>query len=143
MTLRILDTDHVSLFHRRHPLVVQQMGEFSTDELAVAVITVEEQMRGRLAAIKQSPHVAQQISNYQRLIETVEYFNTIAILPYDLTASARYIDLLAQKIRVGRQDLKIAAIVIAQNAILVTRNQRDFAQIPGLQWEDWTVAPNQ
>ncbi len=54
MTLRILDTDHVSLFQRRHPLVVQRMEEFSNAELAVTVITIEEQMRGRLTAIKQS-----------------------------------------------------------------------------------------
>lgn len=40
--------------------------------------------------------------------------------------------------RAGTQDLKIAAIVLSVNGILVTRNQRDFARIPGLVIEDWT-----
>lgn len=49
---------------------------------------------------------------------------------------------MLHKIRIGTQDLRIAAIVISQNAILVTRNQRDFSRIPGLQFEDWTIDPD-
>lgn len=36
-------------------------------------------------------------------------------------------------------DLKIAAIAIANNAILLTRNLKDFGQIEELQAEDWTI----
>jgi hypothetical protein len=43
-----------------------------------------------------------------------------------------------QKIRIGTQDLRIASIVLAVNGTLVTRNQRDFAQVPELTLEDWT-----
>jgi hypothetical protein len=35
-------------------------------------VTITEQMSGRLTAIKQSANFAQQISNYQRLIEAME-----------------------------------------------------------------------
>jgi tRNA(fMet)-specific endonuclease VapC len=36
-------------------------------------------------------------------------------------------------------DLKIAAIVLAQGATLLTRNLRDFQKVPGLKVEDWTA----
>ncbi|MGB6298310.1 MAG: type II toxin-antitoxin system VapC family toxin [Rivularia sp. (in: cyanobacteria)] len=48
--------------------------------------------------------------------------------------------MLRQKIRIGTQDLRIASIVISNDAILVTRNQFDFSRVPDLQFEDWTVA---
>jgi tRNA(fMet)-specific endonuclease VapC len=43
-----------------------------------------------------------------------------------------------QKLRVGTNDLAIAAITLAARGILVTRNTVDFQRIPGLVLEDWT-----
>ncbi len=37
-------------------------------------------------------------------------------------------------------DLKIAAIVLANDSMLLSRNLSDFRKIPGLKVEDWTVA---
>jgi tRNA(fMet)-specific endonuclease VapC len=37
-------------------------------------------------------------------------------------------------------DLKIAAIAIANNATLLTRNMSDFSQIKELSAEDWTIS---
>jgi predicted nucleic acid-binding protein len=36
-------------------------------------------------------------------------------------------------------DLKIAAIVLAQQATLLSPNLSDFRKVPGLQLEDWTA----
>jgi hypothetical protein len=36
-------------------------------------------------------------------------------------------------------DLKIAAIAIAKQALLLTRNTKDFGQIQNLAIEDWTI----
>ncbi|MBU7582734.1 MAG: hypothetical protein KAF91_07460 [Nostoc sp. TH1S01] len=44
-----------------------------------------------------------------------------------------------QKINIGTQDLRIAAIALANNAIVVTRNHKDFSKIPDLSLEDWTI----
>ncbi|MBD2773297.1 type II toxin-antitoxin system VapC family toxin [Iningainema tapete] len=76
---------------------------------------------------------------YTQLQETLEDFKTINVLEFNPNAANCYTKLLKQKIRIGTQDLRIAAIVTSLNGILVTRNQRDFLPVPGLHFEDWTI----
>jgi tRNA(fMet)-specific endonuclease VapC len=56
-----------------------------------------------------------------------------------IKAATLYEKLLSQKLRIGTQDLRIASIVLSQNAVLLTRNSQDFSHVPGLQLDDWTV----
>lgn len=60
-------------------------------------------------------------------------------LDFDQEAYSCYAELLRQRTGVGTQDLRIAAIAISKNAILITCDRRDFERIPGLVFEDWTV----
>ncbi|MCT7966728.1 type II toxin-antitoxin system VapC family toxin [Laspinema sp. D1] len=143
MTLWILDTDCVSLFQQSHPWLKQRINQINPQELAVTVITVEEQMRGWLKAIRANSQKERIIWAYQGLRQTVEYFNQVTLLDFDLPALTQYQGLIQQQglRRIGTQDLKIGAIALSRNAVLVTRNRRHFEQIPGLLWEDWTIAP--
>jgi len=68
-------------------------------------------------------------------------FKNLNILKFDQNAFTIYTEFHRQRIRIGTQDLRIAAIVLANNAILVTGNYRDFSQVPGLVQEDWTIQP--
>jgi tRNA(fMet)-specific endonuclease VapC len=61
-------------------------------------------------------------------------------LPFDQTAYCHYDLFRSQQLRVGSQDLRIAAIVMANDGILVTRNRRDFEKVPNLSITDWTIA---
>ena len=54
------------------------------------------------------------------------------------SAIDRYEDLRKQKLNIGKMDLRIAAIVLQHDAILVTRNTQDFCRIPGLLLENWS-----
>lgn len=42
-------------------------------------------------------------------------------------------------IRIGTQDLRIASISLVHKAIVVTRNRKDFDQVPNLIIEDWSL----
>lgn len=35
------------------------------------------------------------------------------------------------------KDIRIASIALTQNAIVVTRNEKDFSQVPNLRIENW------
>lgn len=76
---------------------------------------------------------------YQGLHNVSEFFNTLNVLDFDKNANNCYLELVKQKVRIGTKDLRIAAITLSQNAILVTRNRRDFEKVPGLKFEDWSI----
>ena len=60
-------------------------------------------------------------------------------LPFDLSAAAIFDQLRPLKVRIGANDLSIAAITLAVKGVPVTRNARDFQQVPDLTFEDWTT----
>ncbi len=96
-------------------------------------------MRGWLNLIRQSSQPERVVMAYGRLKTTVQYFTEVRLLDFDLAAQAQYTTLRQLKLRIGSQDLKIAAIALSQGGVIVTRNRRDFEQVPGLLVEDWTL----
>lgn len=134
----ILDSDHISLFQRRDAAVSGRVLATPAVELATTVITVEEQLRGRMAQVRRARSDAEIVRAYHNLLVTFHYFQTIAIMAFDEEAQAIFNRLRAQRLRVGTLDLRIAAITLSQNAALVTRNRQDFDRIPSLQIEDWS-----
>jgi tRNA(fMet)-specific endonuclease VapC len=139
MTLWILDTDHVSLFQTGHPLVTQRVQSTDPNAIAMTIITVEEQMYGRLNRIRRAKSIEDLRLAYFSLNRTLVYFQSICVLDFDSSAADSYQSIISQKIRVGTQDLKIASISLSRNAVIVTRNFRDFSKVPGLQIEDWSI----
>jgi len=124
-------------------MMVQRV-EVNAENLAVTIVTVEEVIRGRFNVIRQASEPSQAdklVLAYTRLWDTLDDFKNLNILKFDQNAFTIYTEFRRQKIRIGTQDLRIAAIVLANNAILVTRNNQDFSQVPDLVQEDWTIQP--
>jgi tRNA(fMet)-specific endonuclease VapC len=65
-------------------------------------------------------------------------FQDINVLPFDAAAAEQFADLRSRPLRIGSQDLKIAATALRFQTVLVSRNRRDFARVPGLALADWT-----
>ncbi len=140
MTLWILDTDHVSLLQRGHPAVVSKVATINPDNIAVTVVTILEQMYGRLDVIKRAKSKEELVTAYAYLRKTFSRLCQANILDFDEAAFDTYNELLKQKIRIGTQDLRIRAIALCANGTLVTRNRRDFEKIPNLKIVDWSTS---
>src|SRR4028119_1929361 len=121
-----------------------QRVEVNAENFAVTIVTIEEVIRGWFNVIHQASAPSQAdklVWGYTRLWDTLHDFKNLNILKFDQNASTIYTPFHRQIRRIGTRDLRIAAIVLANNAILVTRNNRDFSQLPGLVQEDWTIQP--
>jgi tRNA(fMet)-specific endonuclease VapC len=135
----LLDTDHLTLFQHGHPPLLQRLAAQAPGAVGLAVVTVEESLRGRLAALAHAPDGGARIARYAQLLDSLQLFQQFPLVGFDQAAENYLQQLRALRLRVGTQDLKIAAIALAKNLILVTRNRRDFGRIPGLVVDDWSV----
>jgi len=139
VSLFLLDTDHLTLYHMGHPPLLQNLLRHLADELAISVVTVEEQLTGWQRALRQARDDVRRAQIYERMARTVEGLAGWRVIPLSASALARHATLIRQRLNVPSNDLKIAATALEENATVVTRNLRDFRRVPGLQCEDWTV----
>jgi tRNA(fMet)-specific endonuclease VapC len=138
VSLHVLDTDMLTLIEEAHPEASRRFLEQRAEEVAVTVLTVEEQLSGWYTLLRKAKEPGTLARAYRRLADTVRFLARLQILTYDERAMNRYDDLRKQKLQVGKTDLRIAAVVLEHGAVLVSRNARDFGRVPGLQLEDWS-----
>lgn len=138
----ILDTDCLSLLERQtgtaYLRLQAKLDEFPADEITTTIITFEEQMRGWMSYLAKMRSIDEQVFAYETLKQYFDYFKTLTIIEFDRNAAEIYKNLKSNKIRIGTMDLKIASIAISRKAILVSRNLKDFEQVPDLTVQDWT-----
>lgn len=136
----VLDTDHLSVLERpesRERTNLIRRLERATPEIAVTtIVSYEEQSRGWLAYVARARSKSEQLDAYDRLSRHVATYRSMVVLNFEETAFDRYL-FLKREVSIGTLDLKIAAITLAHDAILLTRNLKDFEQVPGLKVEDW------
>lgn len=134
------DTDILSDLVDRHPVYVHRLQAIPEVDRYVPVVVVEEVFRGRLDGIRKAQAGQTKISlsrAYDLFAESVQGVRDFHLLPYTATADAQFRQWKAAKVRVGSQDLRIAAIAVAHGATFVTRNARDYALVPGLTFDVW------
>jgi len=138
--LYILDTDCVSLILYNHPQIVAKA---KNNQIAITIITVQELFNGWIGRINDPSQINNLNPLYSKLWITVKYIQTIDVLNLTNEAELCLKNLLKNNppLRKNRlqKDLRIGAIALSLGATIVTRNQRDFSQIPGLLIEDWTI----
>ncbi len=138
MSFYLVDTDTFQLLQDEQPLVVARVSSVPPAELGISIVTVEEQMSGWYTQLRQAKDQKRLCWAYRLLAMTVRSFAMIQIVDFDERAINRYEKLKKLKLKIGKMDLRIASTALERDAILVTRNTKDFRQVPGLQVEDWS-----
>lgn len=116
-----------------------RLEQIPADRIATTIVNYEEQMRGWLERAACADSRERFLASYSRLSQHVETFKGIPLLPFEEGAADEFERLQKAKVRIGTMNLKIAAITIANNATLLTRNLSDFGKVPGLKVEDWSL----
>lgn len=127
-----------SLYRRGHSDLTRKVNAHPQAELAITVITVEEELAGWYNLIRKARTQDALATAYQRLADAISVLARWQLLSLDRPAMARHELLKSESLNVRRMDLRIAAIVLQRGVTLVTRNLRDFQRVPGLATEDWT-----
>jgi tRNA(fMet)-specific endonuclease VapC len=138
MSLFVLDTDTLVLFQEGHDVVCGRVLARPIDELAITVISIEEQLSGWYTLLRRAKSTEKLARAYQRLADAVALLSQFRILSFTEPAIARFQHMKAQKLGVKHMDLRIAAITMEHGGTLVTRNTRDFQPIAKLALADWS-----
>lgn len=93
-------------------------------EMAISVISFAEIAYGTYIGKPPPPEVLE------------AFVRAIPLVPFDEAAAREYAKLPFKR---ARFDRLLAAHALALDAIIVTNNEADFADVPGLKVENWTV----
>lgn len=136
----LLDTDHCTVLfderHRLHQSLVSKLND-AVHVIGIPIISIEEQLKGLLAMVHRAHEPEQKIWPYQRLSSLLNAVNQVDVVDFDHHAAQIAKELRSQKLKIGNQDVFIAAIALATDSKLLTANIRDFRRIQGLQFENW------
>jgi tRNA(fMet)-specific endonuclease VapC len=134
----VLDTDMLTLLFHDHPRVLQRHRD-AEQEVVITVVSRIEVLQGRFASLMKAADGAELQRGQRRLDQAERDLSPFDVLPIEDAAAAEF-DRLRQNKKlkqIGRGDLLIAAITLANEATLITRNLRDFRRVPGLRVENW------
>jgi tRNA(fMet)-specific endonuclease VapC len=140
MVRYVLDTDHISLFLGDQAPTCRRV-EQELAHCAITVISVQEVFNGWVGKLGKVTDERDCMKAYSRLHLAAQFFQQMPILNYETAASEAYERLIRDCPSLAKRrlanDVRIAAIAL--EAVVVTRNRRDFELVPGLRVEDWSV----
>ena len=141
----LLDTNVLSELMRPSPneIVVQWIDALSGGDVWISAVTVAE-IRLGLALLPEGRRKQILAGLAEEMLK--EEFSE-KCLPFDYQAASEYATIVSSRSRQGRpitvEDAQIAAIAIAANLALATRNTKDFLDIIGLKlinpWEPESI----
>jgi len=129
----MLDTNTASFVIRRRPMEVKRHFDAAGHgNLSISVVVLAELLYGAELHPSKGAEIRCEIDDFRRRLR---------VLPWSERAAKHYarirVSLRKVGTPIGNMDLLIAAHALAEGAILVTNNLREFQRIDGLELEDW------
>lgn len=140
MSVYLLDTDTLTLLEHRHAVVTQNVNAQPISDLNLSAISLQEQMQGFLASVNRAKNRQELALAFEMLVmRLLPVWSRFAVLSFTDVAILRFEQLRSMRLNIGLMDLRTAAIALENRLTVVTRNQRDFARVPGLVVVDWSI----
>lgn len=135
----VLDSDTLSLVHSGSGLLNERVAKLDPVEVGVSLVTRIEILRARFDFVLKAADGEQLLRAQFWLHQSEQLLSRYSVVSFDENSAAELDRLRAIKKlkKIGRADLLIASVVLANRAVLVTRNLKHFRQIPGLKVENW------
>src|SRR5579872_1815358 len=136
----ILDTNIINDYFRGHERIRSRIIATPIEQPVVTtVITWFEITSGRFQSLLKAANRKELLLASERIIRSEQDLSEFNLLPITEQVADHFERLLTNKKlkKIGRPDLLIACIALANSATLVTRNTKDFATIPSLKLENW------
>lgn len=135
----VLDTNHFSEMarHSVRGASLERRLSASGAQVFTTIVTPQEAFEGWFMLINRQSAGREQIRAYAQFQHCITLLMKLTILPFDGEAAEHFHRLQSERVRIGTMDLKIAAICLAHDATLLTRNLVDFEKVPGLRAENW------
>jgi tRNA(fMet)-specific endonuclease VapC len=142
MALFILDTDSASLFLAGNQKLIYRVTQ-AVPHVVTTIVTVQELFNGWAGRVNDPAEANNLVRIYGKLWQTTEFLKTIEILTFSELANTYHQHLIQEHRFLAKKklekDMRIAAIALSVGGTIITRNQKDFAQVPNLKIEDWTL----
>ncbi len=136
----VLDSDIVTLLsYGQTDKLQQRMASVQgSEELAVTIITRMEILRGRFDNILKAANEDELLKAMDRFRASRDLLNSFRLFEINDAVGQHFKQMMKTKKRPRRRgDMLIACISLAHNALLVTRNVKDYKDVPGLRVENW------
>ncbi|WP_193199930.1 type II toxin-antitoxin system VapC family toxin [Nostoc sp. MG11] len=135
----LLDTDTLTHLYAGQPNVIERLRSLDDPDVGITIITKGEVLRGRIDYLLKAQTGADLLKAQSLLFRSEELLNQLLIVPVSQAASEQFerLRIIPKLQKIGRADLLIASIALANQATLVTRNLRHFRKIPGIQVVNW------
>jgi tRNA(fMet)-specific endonuclease VapC len=136
--MKLLDTDIFTLLNAGNARV-RQRAEKEKELMAIAIVTRIEVLLGRFQFVLKASN-GDDLQRAQRyLVQSERDLAKHRTAEIDPGVAAEFDRLRENKKlkTIGRRDLLIACIALANRATLVTRNLKHFRLVPGLALENW------